>query len=60
MRTSNVVQYLPDWLPGLDRLKYAQDWNWAITNIHEVPFKAAVKEMVCSVLISLIALANFK
>ena len=60
MRTSNVVQYLPNWLPGLDRLKYAHDWNWAITNIHEVPFKAAVKEMVCSVLISLIALANFK
>jgi hypothetical protein len=57
---SQIVQYLPDWLLGLDRLKYLHDWNRAITNIHEVPFKAAVKEMACCVLKLLIAVVNYK
>lgn len=40
------VQYLPDWLPGLHSLKYAHDNRFAITDMHEIPYQWATKEIV--------------
>ncbi|KUJ10419.1 putative O-methylsterigmatocystin oxidoreductase [Mollisia scopiformis] len=42
---SLVDRFPPGWLPGLHSVKYAHDNKFAITNIHDIPYNGAVKEM---------------
>ncbi|KAK0652564.1 cytochrome P450 [Cercophora newfieldiana] len=39
------TRYLPDWLPFMERLRYAHTWRAAIQNITELPFKASLSQM---------------
>jgi hypothetical protein len=41
-----VARYLPDWLPFMERLRYANTWRWAIQNITNIPFAEAMQKMV--------------
>ncbi|KAM0419320.1 hypothetical protein ACHAPD_002879 [Fusarium lateritium] len=38
------IRYLPDWLVNDWSLRFARQWRWAITKLHEVPFAAAQAE----------------
>ncbi|KAL6913504.1 hypothetical protein FSST1_011264 [Fusarium sambucinum] len=38
------VRHLPDWLVNDWSLRFARQWRWAITKLHEVPFAAAQAE----------------
>ncbi|EKJ73242.1 hypothetical protein FPSE_06507 [Fusarium pseudograminearum CS3096] len=38
------VRYLPDWLINDWSLRFARQWRWAITKLHDVPFAAAQAE----------------
>jgi hypothetical protein len=41
-----VARYLPDWLPFMERLRYARTWRSAITNLTRLPFEASLRQMV--------------
>jgi hypothetical protein len=43
-----TARYLPDWLPFMERLRYAHTWRAAIENITSMPFAASLKLMVRS------------
>ncbi|RGP79472.1 hypothetical protein FLONG3_2433 [Fusarium longipes] len=38
------VRYLPDWLVNDWSLRFARQWRWAITKLHDIPFAAAQAE----------------
>ncbi|GKU14963.1 unnamed protein product [Fusarium langsethiae] len=38
------VRYLPDWLVNDWSLRFARQWRWAITKLHDMPFAAAQAE----------------
>lgn len=38
-----LARHLPDWLPFMERLRYAHTWRSAIENITSLPFEAALK-----------------
>ncbi|KAK0618977.1 cytochrome P450 [Immersiella caudata] len=40
-----LTRYLPDWLPFMERLRYAHTWRAAIQNITELPFRASLTQM---------------
>ncbi|AEO62931.1 uncharacterized protein THITE_154420 [Thermothielavioides terrestris NRRL 8126] len=40
-----ATRYFPDWLPFMERLRYARTWRSAIENITSLPFKAALSRM---------------
>ncbi|KAH8880599.1 cytochrome P450 [Thozetella sp. PMI_491] len=40
-----ATRHLPDWLPFMERLRYAHTWRWAIESITKLPFEASIKEM---------------
>ncbi|RBR06433.1 uncharacterized protein FIESC28_11056 [Fusarium coffeatum] len=42
-----LVRYLPDWLIRDWSLRFARQWQWAITKLHDVPFAAALAEHGC-------------
>lgn len=42
----HVARYLPDWLPFMERLRYAHTWRFAIENITRLPFEASMRKMV--------------
>ncbi|KAK3328214.1 cytochrome P450 [Cercophora scortea] len=39
------TRYLPEWLPFMERLRYAHTWRSAIQRITKLPFKASVRKM---------------
>ncbi|KAK3685203.1 cytochrome P450 [Podospora appendiculata] len=39
------TRYLPDWLPFMERLRYAHTWRSAIQTITRLPFEASVRKM---------------
>ncbi|KAK0629570.1 putative O-methylsterigmatocystin oxidoreductase [Bombardia bombarda] len=40
-----ATRYLPDWLPFMERLRYAHTWRHAIESITKRPFEASLKRM---------------
>lgn len=38
------ARHLPDWLIRSRSLKFARDWKWSISNIHDIPFAAVLKD----------------
>ncbi|KAK4185184.1 cytochrome P450 1A2 [Podospora australis] len=36
------TRYLPDWLPFMERLRFARTWRFSIENITKLPFEAAM------------------
>ncbi|SPQ21574.1 f2ac1eeb-b7f6-445d-8e4b-e27435fa4e97 [Thermothielavioides terrestris] len=40
-----ATRYFPDWLPFMERLRYARTWRSAIENITSLPFEAALSRM---------------
>ncbi|KAK3325975.1 putative O-methylsterigmatocystin oxidoreductase [Apodospora peruviana] len=40
-----ATRYLPDWLPFMERLRYAHTWRFAIENITRLPFEASIRKM---------------
>ncbi|KAM7204731.1 cytochrome P450 1A2 [Naviculisporaceae sp. PSN 640] len=43
-----ATRYLPDWLPFMERLRYAHTWRFAIENITRLPFEASMRKMTKS------------
>ena len=43
---TGAARYLPDWLPFMERLRYARTWRPAIENLTNLPFGASLKTMV--------------
>jgi len=41
-----TARYLPDWLPFMERLRYAHTWKSAIESITKLPFEASLRQMV--------------
>jgi hypothetical protein len=41
-----TARYLPDWLPFMERLRYARTWRPAIERLTQVPFEESIKIMV--------------
>ncbi|KAL2146556.1 hypothetical protein VTI28DRAFT_3447 [Corynascus sepedonium] len=39
------TRYLPDWLPFMERLRYARTWRPAIESLTRVPFEESLKTM---------------
>ncbi|KXX75970.1 Cytochrome P450 1A2 [Madurella mycetomatis] len=39
-----ATRYLPDWLPFMERLRYARTWRSAIENVTRLPFEAALQQ----------------
>ncbi|KAK3297434.1 cytochrome P450 [Chaetomium fimeti] len=40
-----ATRYLPEWLPFMERLRYAHTWRPAIQNLTSLPFEASLKLM---------------
>jgi hypothetical protein len=45
-----TARHLPDWLPFMERLRYARTWRSAIENLTKLPFEASLKAMVQSLI----------
>ena len=46
LTSTSAARYLPDWLPFMERLRYAHTWRWAIESITKLPFDASIENMV--------------
>ncbi|KAL2172494.1 hypothetical protein VTG60DRAFT_5248 [Thermothelomyces hinnuleus] len=40
-----ATRYLPDWLPFMERLRYARTWRPAIEKLTSIPFEASLETM---------------
>ncbi|KAK4105144.1 cytochrome P450 [Parathielavia hyrcaniae] len=40
-----ATRYLPDWLPFMERLRYARTWCPAIENLTRLPFEASLRQL---------------
>jgi hypothetical protein len=45
-----TARYLPDWLPFMERLRYARTWRSTIENLTKLPFEESLKAMVQSLI----------
>ncbi|KAK4031782.1 hypothetical protein C8A01DRAFT_21053 [Parachaetomium inaequale] len=41
-----ATRHLPDWLPFMERLRYARTWRPAIENLTKLPFEATLKARI--------------
>ncbi|TAQ89292.1 hypothetical protein B7494_g2367 [Chlorociboria aeruginascens] len=39
------LKHFPNWIARSSTLKFARDWKWAITQIHDTPFAAVEKQI---------------